>query len=87
MSQGKDSGPFIYNAKGQIPNPMFEYTTETHFADYDRDGFDSYGYSAYDKDGKYVGICAGVDRLGNTENDYLVMDADEFADLCWENRE
>ncbi len=45
--------------------------------DCDDDGYDSYGYSANDADGNYIGEGDGVDRLGNTENDYMVGEWDE----------
>lgn len=90
MSRGKYSPfvnlspnrQFIYNAQGLIPDTDFyEYNEELHFPNYDKDGFDSYGYSAYNIFGKYVGPCNGVDVKGFTENDYLIMDADEFYNL------
>ena len=43
-------------------------------------GFDSYGYSAFNEVGEFVGHGAGVDRLGYTENDYLCMGEEEFMD-------
>jgi hypothetical protein len=70
---------FIYNAKGEIPPDTWErFNPETHFGNYDKEGYDSYGYSAYDKDGKYVGVGEGVDRNGYTETDYLLMTDDEY---------
>lgn len=91
MSQGKYSPTmfgkdfsklsFEYNAKGEIPPSTWDvYNEEIHFGNYDKDGFDSYGYSAYDHDGNYVGICEGVDRNGCTEMEYLCMSAEEFAE-------
>lgn len=91
MSRGKYSptvygskfeGPYMFNAKGEVPPATWadgEYDVETHFGNYDKDGYDSYGYSAYDADGKYVGIGDGVDRAGYTEMEYLCMD-----DVQWE---
>jgi hypothetical protein len=75
---------YIYNAKGEIPPSTWadgEYSTEIHFVDYDSEGFDRYGYSAYDSEGNYVDIGRGVDRNGCTENDYLCMSAEEFDNL------
>jgi hypothetical protein len=64
---------FIYNCYGKIPEPCLNfasYDEKQHFVDYDSEGFDSYGYSAFDKEGNYSPY-AGVDRHGNTESDYL----------------
>ena len=85
MSQGKYSPTarfdkdenFIYNAYGQVPREDWtkdEYKVDVHFACYNKAGYDGYGYSGLDNDGNYVGIGEGVDRLGNTESDYLSMD-------------
>lgn len=52
------------------------------FPHYDHEGFDSYGYSAFNSEGKYVGIGQGIDRNGFSENDYLAMSDDEFEDHC-----
>ena len=76
---------FDYNAKGEIPPSTWgdgEYDEEIHFADYDECGFDSYGYSAYDANGRYVGIGMGVDRNGITEQEYSCMSDEEF-DACF----
>ena len=80
-----DDDTFSYNADKQIPPLTWEpgeYSTRVHFANYDKDGFDSYGYSAFDKNGNYVGIGDGVDRYGYTEMDYLDMSDDEFESIC-----
>jgi hypothetical protein len=77
---------FIYNAKGEVPAPWntevaasgVKYDEETMFGDYDSEGFDGYGYSAYDEDGTFVGLGQGVDRIGYTEHEYLCMSADDF---------
>lgn len=61
------------NARGEIPKPKAEgepYDEESDFANYDPGGFDSYGYSAYDRDGDFVGMNRGIDRLGHTEDEY-----------------
>ena len=77
---------FCYNAIGEIPIndwPTNHYETITHFGNYDSEGFDSYGYSAFDKDGAYLGIGLGVDRLGYTEDDYLGMSDEEFEEIMY----
>lgn len=61
-----DSG-VVYNEKLMFPN-------------YDSQGFDSYGYSAFDNDGEYVGVGYGVDRRGYTESQYQAMSDDEYED-------
>ncbi len=92
MSRGKyspvcphaKSESFRFNAKGEVP-PEFEtgsYNEEIHFGNYDSEGFDSYGYSAYDANKRFVGSGQGVDRLGNTEMDYLTMTDYEFEAYC-----
>jgi hypothetical protein len=45
-------------------------------SDYDNEGFDSYGYSAFDVDGNFVGHGKGIDRYGYTELDYLTDSTD-----------
>lgn len=75
---------YIYNADGQIPpsvTPDLKYDTRRDFPNYDQEGYDSYGYSAFDSDGNYVGIGDGVDRWGYTEMDYLLMSDEEFLSL------
>jgi hypothetical protein len=70
---------FKYNCYGEVPADWnqevyedgIEYDEKTMFGDYDSEGFDSYGYSAFDADGEYVGIGDGIDRYGYTEMDYL----------------
>jgi len=57
------------------------YDEQRHFGNYDDEGYDSYGYGAFDVDGVYLGIGAGVDRLGYTEMDYLTMGSDRFEDI------
>lgn len=94
MSQGKYSPClpthmkgfeyFDRNADGDIP-PNYDPTKDTydervHFGDYDPEGFDRYGYSAFDASGAFVGLGNGVDRLGHTEMEYLEMSVDEFYD-------
>jgi hypothetical protein len=90
MSKGKYSpawkkqpdGAFIYNAVGEVP-PKYTpgkdvFDEKVHFANYDEDGYDSYGYSAWFEDGTFIGTGQGIDRNGYTENDYLNMTDDEF---------
>lgn len=73
---------FYFNAKGELPphyDPAVDtYNEELHFGNYDEDGFDSYGYSAYDNNGNFVRPGRGVDRNGYTEMDYLEMTDEEF---------
>jgi len=70
---------FIFTAKYIEPEMMWlAKGEESTFKNYDAEGFDSYGYSAYDKEGNYMGIGAGIDRNGFTEDDYMYMDEDEF---------
>lgn len=97
MSRGKYSpnrvgnGPYIYNAYGELPLPWnkeveeqgVQYDERTMFANYDADGYDSYGYSCFDSDGVYVGIGSGVDRNGYTELDYLVMSDDDYFNVSY----
>jgi hypothetical protein len=83
-----DNYDFKYNSLKMLPEPWtpemaaagMVYNEKTMFANYDDEGFDSYGYSAFDANGNYVGIGAGVDRLGCTESEYLCMPEDD-ADL------
>lgn len=70
---------FTFNCYGEPPtawhvdlaNAGVAYNEKTMFDGYDSEGFDSYGYSAFDIDGNYVGIGNGIDRFGYTEMDYL----------------
>lgn len=76
---------YHFNAKGEIP-PSYDHKVDTwneeiHFGDYDSDGYDRYGYSAYDANKRFVGTGNGIDRLGNTEMDYMSMSAEEFMYL------
>lgn len=96
MSKGKysphviirDYSEYVYNAHGRLPAPWNpeiakneQYQEEVHFANYDLDGFDSYGYSAFDKNNNFVGGGNGVDKAGYTELDYMGMADEEFNDL------
>lgn len=49
------------------------YDQATMFDHYDDEGFDAYGYSAFDATGQFVGCGRGVDRAGMTENDYMLQ--------------
>ena len=80
---------FDKNCFGQTPAEWSQavadsgvvYDEKTMFANYDSEGFDSYGYSAFASDGTYVGVGMGVDRSGYTENDYLSMSDEDFDNL------
>lgn len=71
---------FKFNCYGEIPELWNQekhdsgvvYNEKTMFDNYDSEGFDSYGYSAFDLDGNYVGDGNGIDRYGYTEMDYLI---------------
>ena len=75
---------FEFNCFGKFPEEWDKenYNEQTMFPHYDHEGFDSYGYSAFNSEGKYVGIGQGIDRNGFSENDYLAMSDDEFEDHC-----
>lgn len=82
---------YKFNCYGEVPEEWsqevyedgIEYNEKTMFGDYDSEGFDSYGYSAFDADGEYVGIGNGIDRYGYTENDYL-MDSINGGNLYYD---
>lgn len=94
MSRGKYS-PWCYdnnqadteykfNCYGETPVEWNKenYDEKLMFDNYDSEGFDSYGYSAFEEDGTYAGAGSGIDRYGYTENDYLCMSDDKFDDVC-----
>ena len=97
MSQGKYSPSlpnlgeecFVFNCYKQEPTPWTAelqasgvvYDEKSMFGNYDSEGFDRYGYSAFDAEGNYVGIGDGIDRLGYTEFEYLCMDPEDFNQL------
>ena len=86
-SKIKEAGSFIYNAQREIaPNYTIgdPYDEKVHFGDYDAEGFDRYGYSAWDADGEYVGAGNGVDRGGYTEMEYLSMSNDKFKWIAYD---
>lgn len=76
---------FLRNCFGDVVEDFLpeDYNEIYHFESYDEQGFDSYGYSAFDKNGEYVGIGQGVDRLGYTEDDYILMTVEEFEDIAF----
>jgi hypothetical protein len=93
MSQGKYSPVLVvkprnFNCYGKVPAPWslelekagVVYDEKTMFADFDDEGYDSYGYSSFDSGGNFVGFGQGVDRQGYTELDYLRMSPEEFHD-------
>lgn len=96
MSQGKysprcphardDKYEYKYNCRGELPAPYDpdkdQFDVQVHFANYDDEGYDSYGYSCFDADGVYLGIGDGVDRLGYTEYEYLTMSYEDFCDVA-----
>ena len=82
---------FRFNCYGEVSEEWsqevyedgIEYNEKTMFGNYDSEGFDSYGYSAFDADGEYVGIGNGIDRYGYTEDDYL-MDSINGGNLYYD---
>lgn len=72
---------FKYNCYGEIPEPWSieqknagEIFDEQTMCDgHDEEGFDKYGYSAFDSEGNFVGLGIGIDRAGYTEMDYLQL--------------
>lgn len=76
-----DDYEYKYNCYGKEVEPWQggeNYNSLTMFDNYDEEGYDYYGYSAFDKDGKFVGHGDGVDRVGMTERDYLQREIDRF---------
>lgn len=81
---------YCYNADKQIPpewtiamrDAGVHFDTRLYMGSYDDEGYDSYGYSAFDSDGNYVGEQNGIDRWGYTEMEYLCMSDEEFEDIC-----
>jgi len=74
-----DGYEYKFNCYGKEPEPWTKemkdaglvFDSKTMFADYDEEGYDRYGYSAFDLDGNFVGHGMGVDRESWTEMDYL----------------
>lgn len=75
---------YIYNCYGEVPAiwDKDNYDEKLMFEIYDSEGFDSYGYSAFELDGTYAGIGSGVDRYGYTENQYISMTDEYFQNIC-----
>ena len=77
---------YVYNCYGEVApefdKEKYEYNEKLHYAQYDSEGFDSYGYSSFNLDGVYVGMGTGIDRYGYTENDYL-LDSIAGGDLYY----
>jgi len=81
---------YCYNADRQCPPEwtleMKErgeiYDERIYFGNYDENGYDSYGYSAFLEDGTFIGLGQGIDRWGYTEDDYISMSDDHFEDVC-----
>ncbi len=91
LPRGKE---FIYNCYGKAPVEWSKeliadaeaaydetYDEKTMLDNYDDEGYDRYGYSAFDSDGNYAGIGDGVDRNGYTEMEYLCMSSEEFENF------
>jgi len=85
MIAERDENTFVYNCYGDRAPTSWDgdYDSTIHFADYDKDGFDCYGYSAWGEDGTtFVGHGSGIDRFGYTEMDYMLMSDEKFEDIC-----
>lgn len=77
---------FIYNSLGDPDStfPLGEiYIESLHFDIYDAEGYDRYGYSAWNEDGTFAGHGAGIDRWGYTEMEYMGMSDNDFYELCY----
>lgn len=64
---------YEYNAYGNTPEPIvdnFSYNEALNSSECDNEGFDLYGYSFFDNAGNFVGVGNGVDRIGNTHEEY-----------------
>ena len=76
-----DGYEFKYTVDGRLPEPWTKemiaagatFDPRIHMDGCDEEGYDRYGYSAFDADGNYVGDGDGVDRAGWTEMDYLTL--------------
>ena len=96
MARGKyspcffDNQKYGFNCYGQKPEEWddqvassgVQYNDKTMGSWFDSEGFDTYGYSAFDAEGNYVGTGRGVDRLGYTEDEYFIMDDNQWEDAC-----
>lgn len=82
-TSGEDFSYFNRNCYGQLPpeydHSAGEYDEKLHYDDYDPEGYDHYGYSAFDESDNYVGPGNGVDRNGVTEFRYMMMSEDEYS--------
>lgn len=74
---------YAFNCYGEVPVDWNkeDYDEKTMCSHYDSDGFDRYGYSAFDIDGNYIGVGQGIDRYGYMENEYLCMTDDKFESV------
>ena len=66
---------YKYTCEGKLPEPREEgeeYDFIKHNNTFDDEGYDRYGYSCYDDNGNFIGEGEGIDRAGNTEEDYLL---------------
>jgi hypothetical protein len=85
MIADRNDNTFIYNCNREVaiePTDLTEYDDLIHYGDYDSEGYDYYGYSAWNKDGSFAGHGNGIDRWGYTEVEYLCMSDEEFEDIC-----
>ena len=88
MPSCKHGYDFKYNCFKQNPAPWnlevaasgVAYDEKTMFANYDEEGFDNYGYSAFDADGNYD-FGSGVDLVGRSNIKKNSMDENDFAHL------
>jgi hypothetical protein len=80
----KKDTEYIYNCYGEVPVEwdIDKYDGKLMLANYDSEGFDSYGYSAFELDGTYAGIDSGIDRYGYTEDQYISMTDEYFQNIC-----
>jgi hypothetical protein len=76
---------FKYNCLGNEPEEwnmdilesgLVKYNPKTMLIGYDDEGYDSYGYCAFNEWGEYQGHGQGIDRNGYTEDDYMTGEAE-----------
>jgi hypothetical protein len=80
---------FGFNCYGETPAEWAggeAHDTKTMHDCYDSDGFDYYGYSAFDIAGNYITTGEGIDRAGYTEFEYLCMDDADFEYGCFDHK-
>tara|TARA_R110000782_G_scaffold159856_2_gene251937 strand:+ start:1223 stop:1516 length:294 start_codon:yes stop_codon:yes gene_type:complete len=65
---GEEPAPWA----GSVNEPNRTFDEKTMFGNYDEEGYDYYGYSAFDENGEYISSGNGIDRAGFTEMDYLM---------------